>query len=656
MKKIVSLLLSIIIVFSVFVMPASAASDKQDVGDFVTRLYDICLDRQPDPSGFRDWTEQLEDGTNTGVGCAYGFIFSPEFQNKTISNDDYVELMYNCFFGRASDPAGKADWLSRMNAGMSREELFIGFANSVEFFELCKSYGITAGCHILGKDYQKVAKINLFVERLYNIILGRPCDQSGMIDWSTRLAGMEISGAEAAYGFIFSSEYKNKNKTDRDFVTDLYMGFLGREPDQSGLDSWVALISGGSDDLEIFNGFAGSQEWIGLCSSYGIEAGGNVSGERYARNSVSVDVPGDSTVQEDNNEVVVGPTVVPFTREVTHSYKKIATCDGISFMEASTYESYSGCTYTDLESCSYGTVDSNEYYMGLDLIIYVSGKVNASNFYIKHKGDEGFRDIGGVSTQYIPNASSAKVIAYTQYYEGEEPFSMAYYSDERYQYMLEKGFDKYITVHIEFSEPGLQKFDLYYKGSKIKTIEFNNEQTGPLIYSENAKGILSDILKYKPDMTDLEVLSAAEYWVRNHSYRDYTCWGCHSVAAVMRLRGYTSWTMACSYYENGSLYNDYSNYYSVSYANRNENSAGHRICMVLIDPSHYVFVEVQGQMGLDKGETDFSTPWIPSEASLNSIYTKVGFLRGYDTVYDMVLGDFGVDLKTFDPYDCSTWY
>ena len=188
MKKIISLFLSIVIVFSFLVIPASAAGDKQGVEDFVTRLYDICLDRQPDPSGFRDWTEQLEDGTNTGVGCAYGFIFSPEFQNKPISNDQYVELMYNCFFGRSSDPAGKADWLSKMDAGMSREELFIGFANSVEFFELCGSYGITAGCHILGKDYQKVAKINLFVERLYNIILGRPCDQAGMIDWSTRLA------------------------------------------------------------------------------------------------------------------------------------------------------------------------------------------------------------------------------------------------------------------------------------------------------------------------------------------------------------------------------------------------------------------------------------------------------------------------------------
>ena len=642
MKKIISLFLSIVIVFSFLVIPASAAGDEQGVEDFVTRLYDICLDRQPDPSGFRDWTEQLEDGTNTGVGCAYGFIFSPEFQNRPISNDQYVELMYNCFFGRASDPAGKADWLSKMNAGMSREELFIGFANSVEFFELCGSYGITAGCHILGKDYQKVAKINLFVERLYNIILGRPCDQAGMIDWSTRLANRDISGAEAAYGFIFSSEYKNKNKSDKDYVTDLYIGFLGREPDMGGLNGWTDQIASGSTDLEIFNGFAGSQEWIGLCSSYGIEAGGNVSGECYARSVIAGDPSNDPSPDD--------------TDEITHSYKKLATCDGISFMDAYTYDSYGETTYNDLFPSMCEKPDTGESYMNVEVIIYLSGKVDPSDLYIKHKGDEGYRDFGSGSVQYIPDVASAKVISTIEYCEGEEPLNVWNYTTGRYKYMSGIGYGRYISVSIYFCEPGLQSFDLYYKGHKIKTIEYNNEANGPLIFLENAKGILSDILKYKTDMTDLEILSAAEYWVENHSYYDYTCWGCRSVAAVMALRGYSSWTMACSYYENGQLYNDYGNYYSVSYANRNESSAGHRICMVLIDSSHYVFVQVQGKMGLDKGETDFSSPWVPSEPALSSVYTKVSSLRDYDTVYDMVLGDYGVDLKTFDPYDCSTWY
>ena len=152
----------------------AASFNEQGVTEFVTRLYDICIGRKPDTKGLADWTGQLKNGKATGVSVAYGFIFSQEFQNKGYTNDEYVEIMYNAFFGRASDPEGKANWLNSMNAGMTREELFMGFANSVEFFNLCKTYGITAGCHVLGKDYQKVAKINLFVERFYNIILSRP--------------------------------------------------------------------------------------------------------------------------------------------------------------------------------------------------------------------------------------------------------------------------------------------------------------------------------------------------------------------------------------------------------------------------------------------------------------------------------------------------
>ncbi len=294
-RKLMASLVALLMTFS-FITASAVAADKgpaidrsqitvnQGISDFVTRLYDICLGRTPDPTGFKTWTEQLSNGENTGVGCAYGFIFSNEFQNKNVSNDQYIELMYNCFFGRASDPDGKANWLSAMNSGMTREELFLGFANSVEFFNLCKTYGITAGCHVLGKDYQKVAKINLFVERLYNIILSRPCDQAGMIDWSTRLANKEISGAQAAYGFIFSDEYRNKNRSDSDFLEDLYLAFMGRASDPTGKVNWQAALNNGSTDRDIFNGFTGSQEFIAICNDYGIDKGGDItSGQTSAR-------------------------------------------------------------------------------------------------------------------------------------------------------------------------------------------------------------------------------------------------------------------------------------------------------------------------------------------------------------------------------------
>ncbi len=665
MKKLISLLLTVILTLSIAIVPASAgSSSEQGVGEFVTRLYDICLNRQPDAAGYTDWTSKLLNNEITGAECAYGFIFSDEFQSLNVTNDQYVELMYSCFFGRASDPEGKSDWVGKLNSGITRKDLFAGFANSREFDELCATYGIMRGSYDPARNSFALtpnrAQIEAFVTRLYDTFLNRLPDEAGLNDWVDQIAAGKITGSQAAYGFIFSPEYKALNKPDNDFVTDLYVGFLGRTPDQAGLNDWVSQIAGGRTDLDIFNGFAGSQEWIGLCRGYGIEAGGNVSGELYARSGTHSDVSNDPTSQgEGNNDVVVLPDVGPFTQEITHTINRLATCDGITFMEVSTYDGYNGNTYTDLYSYLYGKVDSNECCVSLELTIYVSGKVDVSDLYIKYKGDEGFRDLGSGFAQYIPNAASAKVIASTAYYEGEEPFSMTSFSDQRYEYMSEKGYDKYIVITIEFGEPGLQQFDLYYKGHKIKTIEYTNDQNGTLVYSENARGILSDILKYKPNMSDLELIDAACYWIRNHSYYDYTCWGCHSVEAVMNLRGYTSISLACSYNGENGVYNDYSRYYSLSPIREygsDENSVGHHISIIFIDPTHYVLVQVQGSHILNKGETDFSTPWTPNSAVTHSVFEEFGSLRDYDNIYDLVLGDYGIDLKRFDPYDCRTWY
>ena len=50
--------------------------------DFVTRLYQQCLGREPDPTGHSFWVNALQTGQNTGADVAYGFVFSDEFQNR----------------------------------------------------------------------------------------------------------------------------------------------------------------------------------------------------------------------------------------------------------------------------------------------------------------------------------------------------------------------------------------------------------------------------------------------------------------------------------------------------------------------------------------------------------------------------------------------
>lgn len=267
-------------------------ADTMGVTEFVQRLYTVTLHREADDAGLAYWVEKLSTGKATGVSVAYGFIFSEEFQAEECSNDDYVEYMYEAFFGRASDEAGKQYYLERMNNGTSRESLFSGFANSVEFYNLCNSYGIVTGTYVMGKNVHKVAKVNLFLERLYQTLLSRSCDKDGMVYWTNKLVMGTTSGAEVTYGFLFSDEYRAKNKTSEEILCDMYVAMMGREADDAGKAYWMRAYNNGYTDLRVFNYFVVSTEFTDICNSYGIVRGDMLNKSVvWARNNMATPTP-----------------------------------------------------------------------------------------------------------------------------------------------------------------------------------------------------------------------------------------------------------------------------------------------------------------------------------------------------------------------------
>lgn len=110
---------------------------------FVTRLYQVALERDPDADGFADWVRWLKDGTVDARSCAYGFIFSREMLNRNLTNREYLQVLYRVFMDRAPDAGGLSTWMTGLETGqMSREFVFDGFAYSVEFQRIKDSYGI----------------------------------------------------------------------------------------------------------------------------------------------------------------------------------------------------------------------------------------------------------------------------------------------------------------------------------------------------------------------------------------------------------------------------------------------------------------------------------------------------------------------------------
>ncbi|MCQ2481952.1 MAG: leucine-rich repeat protein [Clostridia bacterium] len=247
-------------------MPAA----EMNVGDFVNRCYDVALSRSADEAGYEYWVSQLNNGQACGAQVGYGFIFGDEYSNKNTTNEQFVTDLYSMYFGRTPDEAGFAYWLDMLNNNISREVVFAGFANSLEFYNLCLNYGVVSGVYVTGVPNTQQGGVNSFVARLYKVCFGRLPDQSGQATWTQALIDGKLSGSGCAYGFIFSSEFTNRNLDNVAFVSYMYQAFFGREADTAGLTEWVQQLNAGASRETVYDGFKGSPEFANLCASYGI--------------------------------------------------------------------------------------------------------------------------------------------------------------------------------------------------------------------------------------------------------------------------------------------------------------------------------------------------------------------------------------------------
>ena len=112
------------------------------VRDFVLRNYEKALGRKGETAGVEDWAHRINTGQMSALEVAQSFFHSDEFLNKHTSNEEFVEILYETFLGRASESAGKADWVDRLASGTSRDEVMRGFAYSMEFRNIMARYGL----------------------------------------------------------------------------------------------------------------------------------------------------------------------------------------------------------------------------------------------------------------------------------------------------------------------------------------------------------------------------------------------------------------------------------------------------------------------------------------------------------------------------------
>jgi len=115
------------------------------------------------------------------------------------------------------------------------------------------------------------SEVEAFVTRFYSEVLDRSPDSAGLDNWVTALLNKSKSGADIAKGFIFSTEFTNRNIDNDKYLEILYKAFFNRAGDSGGLANWKAKMNDGKSKSVVLDGFLNSKEFENLCEKYTIK-------------------------------------------------------------------------------------------------------------------------------------------------------------------------------------------------------------------------------------------------------------------------------------------------------------------------------------------------------------------------------------------------
>lgn len=236
---------------------------------FLDRLYYTGLGRATDPDGRFTWMNHIIYDGCSGADLVRGILFSPEFLNKNVSNEEFVQIVYRVILDREADGDGLATWTAALASGQSRQSVIEGFMGSVEWANLCLIYGLPSGSTatpsiaILPTDGSKS-----FVTWLYYSTYARSIDPATAESVGADLLNFRLSGSDLAHQYFFSDEINNLSNYD--FLVRLYRTVLDREPN-GDFQSCLDLLNNGTTTREqVFVMATESVQWAQTCGGFGI--------------------------------------------------------------------------------------------------------------------------------------------------------------------------------------------------------------------------------------------------------------------------------------------------------------------------------------------------------------------------------------------------
>jgi Ca2+-binding RTX toxin-like protein len=222
-------------------------TNPDDVVAEVYRVFEAGLDRAPDPIGLNYWAGQVAAGAPLGAFAA-AVVGSPEFQARygdALDNTAFVQQLYRNVLARDGEPAGVDGWVSALNAGATRGDVLMGFANSSENVA---NTGAVIAAGVWDGD-ERAAQ----VARLYDTAFNRLPDLDGFLSNKAAMdSGVSLELLVSAFERSpeFTALYGGPEVAPRTLVEALYANTLSRGADAEGLAFWTQRIESGAATRE----------------------------------------------------------------------------------------------------------------------------------------------------------------------------------------------------------------------------------------------------------------------------------------------------------------------------------------------------------------------------------------------------------------------
>lgn len=230
--------------------------DAADRTAAITRMYQAALGREPEQNGLHFWINNLQHGVPL-ADLATGFLSSPEFAARFgtgLSNSDFVTRIYQNVLARDPEPNGLAFWRGNLDSNqMTRGQVLAGISESAE-----NRAGTTGQ---IAHGIWDVSETAAQVARLYDTALGRLPEAVGLNAWTHAIDNGSVL-VDLANSFVNSSEFQATYGVldNRGFVNALYSNTLHRPGEAVGVDYWTETLNGGTSRAQVVVGFSESSE------------------------------------------------------------------------------------------------------------------------------------------------------------------------------------------------------------------------------------------------------------------------------------------------------------------------------------------------------------------------------------------------------------